>query len=302
MTATVRGISLQGRDGSEDLEGVREYTVIYKVVTDDKRDGAKQVLAAFGVPSVGDIYVAGNDTDFATVVIGRTATPVDGSAWEWEVEVKYSNDLEDAPIGFKDNPFSQPAEISYGFQNRRILVPGRFNDPIGPPGDKAWEQGIFAPNGELFDPQPEIEISEPILTIKRNVQSINGAEMMALANCVNLDTFENAEPRQLKLNAPQAGRKWHKQYGFYWEISYSIAYRWDTWDLQILNQGTYYFPGGKPANVWSSTATAVPKTDASGNPRVINLSTNGDVTTGEIPTFTRLRIYREISFSSLGLI
>lgn len=300
MTATVRGISLAGRDGSEDLEGVREYSVVYKVTSDDKRDGPKQILSAFGVPNVGDIYVSGNDTDVAAVVINKTANPVE--AFEWEVEVTYTNDLTDAPVGFKDNPFSQPAEISYGFQNRRILIPGRYNDPLGPPGDQAWQQGIFAPNGELFDPQPEVEISEPVLTIKKNVQSIDGAALMALANCVNSDYFQNAQPRQLKLNAPQATRKWHKQYGFYWEVSYGMAYRWETWDIQLLNQGTYYFAGGKPTSVWSTTVNKLVKGDASGNPIVVNLTTNGDINTTATPTFTRLRVLREIPFSGLNLL
>src|SRR6185503_3513482 len=142
----------------------------------------------------------------------------------------------------------------YSFQQRRILVPGRFNDPAAPPYGGDWQAGIYAPNGELFNPQPEVEINEPVLRIKRNVDSINPQSFLTLANAVNADPFQGAEPRQLKLSAPEAVRKFNKQIGFYWEVSYGIVFRWETWDIQVLNQGTFYWESGTPADaIWSST-------------------------------------------------
>lgn len=301
MTCTVRGISLVGRTNSLDVSGVKEFQAIYKVTSDDKRDGPGQARVAFGVPQIGDTYSAGNDFDGSCVVVGKEVNDVD--LCEWEVVVTYSNDVpEGDPVGFtyQDNPLAKPAEIGYGFQNRRVLIPGRYNDPLGPPSDNTWQQGIFAPNGELFNPQPEIEISEPILTIKRNVNPL--PNLLVLANCVNSDFFQGATPRQLKFNAPQAARQWHKSIGFFWEVSYSLVYRWETWDIQLLNQGTYYFSGGKPTSVWSTTQKRLTKEDVHGNPLIVNLTTNGDINTTATPTFTRLRVLREIPFSSLNLI
>jgi len=195
--------------------------VIYKVGTDDRNDGPQKVRAAFGIPNVGDLYQPGNDFDEAAIVIGKDAREA-GSPWEWEVEVRYSTKLEDPKLLMQpqlpDNPLQHPAEISYGFQQRRILVPGRFNDPGTPAISKTFELGIVAPNWELFDPQPEMEMSEPVLMIRRNVASIDGATMMALANCVNADQWEGAEERQLKLAAPQADRRFHQACGFYWRL------------------------------------------------------------------------------------
>lgn len=305
MTATVRGIKAGGRDGSA-TSTAKEYTVIYLVGTNDREDGPNTVMNAFGVPKVGDLYAAGNDFNNAAVVTAVNPTEGD-SPFEWEVNVTYSTDTgdSDSPQNLQvqiDNPLNEPPEITYGFQTRRVLIPGRYNDPLGPPGSKAWEQGIFLPNGELFDPQPEMEIDEPILTINRNFQTINGAALMALANCVNSDFFQGAEPRQLKLSIPQAQKRWHKAINHYWNVTYSMAFRWETWDVQLLNQGSYYFSGGKPTSVWSTTVRRLVKRDDDGKPLIVNLTTNGDINTTATPTFTRLRVRREIQFNSLGLL
>lgn len=307
MTVTVRGIKKGGGvEGSQSIEQ-DEYTVIYYVVTDERRDGPRTIMTAFGIPNIGDTYVAGHDFDNAAVVIDKSARQRDDCPFEWDVTVTYSTAPESDPSAFaQDNPLLQPAEISYGFQARRVLIPGSYNDPLGPPNDNAWQQGIFAPNGELFDPQPEWELYEPVLTIKRNLASISGAAFMSLANCVNSDVYQNAQPRQLRMLAPTAVRKWHRNVppmgGFYWEATFAMAFRWETWDIQVLNQGTYYFTGGKPASVWSTTVARKTKTDDHGNPLIVNLSTNGDINTTTTPTFFRRRVAREISFSNLDLL
>lgn len=303
MTASVRGIKADGREGSRSLES-REYSIVYLVTTDDRLDGPEKIMTAFGIPAIGDLYISGNDADASAVVIGKSCSPT--SPWEYEVTVTYSTDVGDVDLQNLtqqiDNPLLEPPEVTYGFEERKILIPGRYNDPLGPPGDKAWQQGIFAPNGELFDPQPEGDLSEPVLTVKRNVQTIIPQDLMSLANAVNSDYWNGAEPRQLRMRAPQASRKFNKNIGFYWELSYAIAFRWQTWDVQILNQGSYYFTGGKPTSVWSTTQLRKTKKDENGNPLIVNLSTNGDINTTATPTFTRIRFYREIPFASLGIL
>ena len=300
MTASVIGISVADRQGSHTLQA-REYTVVYKVVTDDRNDGPSTVMDAFGIPEIGDIYAPGNDFDNAATVISKSPRQGDSPLY-WEVDVTYTTDIDEADLHNIDNPLLEPPEITYGFQPRSILVPGQYNDPLGPPGDHGWEAGIFAPNGELFEPQPEVEIDEPVITISRNVFTFDQQAFRSLANCVNADFFDGAEPRQLKLKAPQAVRKFHKGIGFYWVVSYSLIFRWETWDIQILNQGHFYWSGGKPTSVWSTTTLPKVKKILSGEPRLVNLTTNGDINTTSTPTFTRIRFFREINFGSLGLL
>lgn len=304
MTATVRGISIDDASGSINKDGEREYRIVYKVQVDDKRDGAAAVRTAFGIPNLGDAYNPGNDSDFEAVVISKEPRRVPDCPFEWEVEVVYSTNTGQREPKQYANPLAEPPEITFGFEERRIIIPGRYNDPLGPPSGKEWQQGIFAPNGELFDPQPEATYADPVWNIKRNVAfgSVTYGGLMALANAVNSDYFNGAESRQLKMKPAQASIRWHKAIGDYWEVSYALIYRWETWDIQVLNQGTYYFSGGKPTSVWGTTVNRLVKRDASGCPLVVNLTTNGDINNSATPTFTRIRFYREIPFSSLGIL
>ena len=299
MSASIRGISPTDRGGSINTDGVREYRLQYKVTTTDSDDGASTVRNAFGLPNIGDLYAPGNDFDAAAIVTNKEVISTE-CPWEWIVEITYSTKSEQPQA--IDNPLNKPPEVSYGFQARKILVPGRHNDPGNVMDGQIVEVGIYAPNGELFDPQPEIEINEPLLTVKRNVQTISGQVMMALSNAVNADSWQGAFPRQLRMMAPQATLVYHKTIGPYWEVTYQIAFRYETWDVVILNQGTYYFVGGAPTNIWGSTSFRTPFTDGHGGVILGNLTTAGDKNNTATPTFSRLRVYREINFGSLGIL
>lgn len=224
------------------------------------------------------------------------------SPFEWLVECEFTTDPGAYEPQQYDNPLLVPPELTFGFQERRILIPGRFNNPISANSSQDWEAGIYAPNGELFDPQPEVDIADPVWNIKKNVASISYQTFMALANCVNADNWQGVSPRQLRFKPPNAVRRWHKSINFYWEVSYSLVYRWETWDIQKLNQGTYYFPSGTPTNWWGTTENRHIKTDTHGNRLVINLTTDGDINDTATPTFTRIRFFREIMFGSLNIL
>lgn len=302
MTASVRGISAGSRGGSIDRQSQREYSITYLVSTDDRGDGPQTVRTAFGIPSIGDVYQPGNDYDARAIVTSKSVTQRE-SPWEWEVEVTYSTEAGEKPEATA-SPLDEPADISYGFQARKILVPGYFNSPENVSEGSDLELGIVSTNGELFDPQPEIDWNEPVLTIKRNVQSISAPLLMALANCVNASPFYGAGSRTLKMNPPQAQRQYDQTVGYYWSVTYAMAFKYDTWDLQLLNQGTYHLESSKPT----------PFKDKEGNRFVGLLTTAGlalnsssddtkgrYIASGEAPTFTRLRVFREIDFNSLGI-
>jgi len=301
MTATLRGISIDGREASINKD-TTEYTVVYKVTTDDKDDGPGVVLGASGLPAIGDLYQAGNDFDPNAVVVSKTPRQLD-SPTEWEVDVTASTEVEEDPAETVENPLDKPAELSYGLTHRRILVPGRYATPDAPPTDKDFDAGVLAPNGEPFVPQPEMDIAEPTLVVVLNVASLPA--IMAIQNTVNATDFEGAEPRQLRLTAT-AKRLWHKLVGNYWGMQYTFHYKFDTWDIQIQNQGTFYWDlaGGLPSDPENSSHDTDRKTkdDASGRPLIVNLTSLGKHNTTSTPTYTRLRTYREIDFNNLGII
>lgn len=305
MTATVRGIAVGSRSGSLNLDMESEYSVLYYVTTDDINDGPDTVRTAFGIPDIGTTYSLSGEVNPRAVVTDKRAKERE-SPFEWEVEVTYSTREKKQPEEF-DNPLLQPAEISFGFQSRNKVLSGYYNDPTNPNSTKDLEVGIVASNGELFDPQPEIEVADPILTIKKNLPLVSAQWLMSIANTVNQVEFYGADARQLRLMPPQTDRAYDKVIGFYWPTTFQFVYRYDTWDMQLLNAGTYYM-----ANAFS-----YPFKDSEGNRFVGLLRANGaplnfsstDKYTwgrftegGEAVTYTRLRVYREIDFGSLGII
>lgn len=310
MTAYVRGVSVEGRSGSVDQDANHSYTATFKVYTDDKSDGASVVEAAFGLPKIGDVYSIGNDFDPGAFCVSKSADQAE-SPNEWNVTCTWDNkpyEIKGVPgneAGANSNPLNDPIEITYGFQNRTIRAPGFYANPDSPPSDRIWVSYFFASNGEPFDPQPEIEISDPVMSIKKNVQSISPAAFMELANCVNSDWWQGAAPRQLKLSAPQASRKYSPVCGFYWEVTYSILFRYESWDIQMMNQGTFYWEGGVPMPITSADwndRTKIKRKYMDGAIVTVNLTFDGQLNETSNMSWQSFRVYREIPFGTLGLI
>lgn len=308
MTATVRGISTDGRDGTIDRKLVREYTVTYLVTTNDWNDGPQTVRTAYGIPDVGDVYMPGNDYDAQAAVIAKRVVQREAPD-EWDVEVTYSTAPSDRQPEQAATPLDEPPVITCGTNKRQIIVQGCYQTAANPDPNKDFDWYVHSTNGELFDPQPEVEISEPLVTIKRNVQAISWPYLMSLANCVNQSPFFGADARQLKLNAPQAQSAYDPSVGNYWQLTYEIAFKYDTWDIQILNSGTFYY------SLLGGADLKVPFKDQEGNRFVGLLDANGEAINaasdqyrgvfyngGDAPTFTRIRYFRELDFSSLGIL
>jgi hypothetical protein len=308
MTASVRGIAATNRGGQIDAERAREYSVVYYVETDDRDDGPLTARTAFGIPNIGDMYITGNDADVSAVVVSKRATQRE-SPYEWEVEVVYSTDTKKEPQQ-SDSPLDEPPRVSVSAQTRRILVPGYFNTPSDRL-TRTYELGIVNTAGEYYDPQPEMDITEPVLVIERNYGSIDLPWLLSISNCVNQSEFYGVPARMLRMAAPRITSAYDGTIGTYWNVVYEMAYKWDTWDIQLLSQGTYslYAIGGGEYE---------PKQflDKQGHPRIGLLDENGYglnasdgeewrgvyYAGGDEPYYQTFRVYGEIDFNSLGII
>lgn len=312
MTATVRGISTEGRSGSENRTNGAEYSVTYLVYTDDRNDGPMIASDAFGIPRIGDVYQPGNDFDPKAMVVDKKATQRD-SPFEWEVEVVYSTELDADPKDGNDgntSPLDEPADISYGFQARTLAVPGYFNDPANPNALQNLEATLVNSYGEPFDPAPEMDVHDLVVNVVKNMPNLNVQWMMWVANTVNSVPFNGAESRQLRLVPPEATRKYDATIGLYWAVAFQFIYRYETWDLQRVNEGLHYLTDAGAFGILH-----LPFQDDKGYPRVGLLTTAGYALNasstlylgryyagGEAPTFSRFRIYREIDFNTLGIL
>jgi len=124
-------------------------------------------------------------------------------------------------------------------------------------------------------------------------------DLINKVNCVNRSKWGNAEARTLRFQDVSLQRKLSPLVGPFWRVTYSLAYRYETWDLQILNQGTYFWPAGTAESARNVTVKSTNKKDGSGTPIVVNLtSTGGFLAQGNPPTYTRIQFYREIEFAN----
>lgn len=285
---------LPGRDASFNDSFEREYRRTFQVITDDRTDGPISIGSATLVPSVFTPYslLVGNEFDNGARVTRVEPRQDPDQPFVWEVTVTYST-LSEEESQQNENPLLRPAEISMTPQTFREPATGTFKDEVNAEG-KQYGSGLTNSAGELFDPPPEKDVSRPVLTIVRNELNVTPVTLMDFADALNADTFLGAQPRQLKMAAPQFARS-HENDQAFWRVTYVMSFKRETWDLQVLNQGPEYLNAG-------STADKRPFKDAEGNRVLGNLAADGDqLTAGSTPVFLRFAVYKEKQFNSLGL-
>jgi len=101
--------------GGVDAEGVRTYTNVYHVYTDDKDDGSNTARFAAGVPAYGDTWIWFNDFDQYAVCKTRTAqlADVEGTRRKWIVTCGFTTALQRRdPTADQAAPDAEPWKIS----------------------------------------------------------------------------------------------------------------------------------------------------------------------------------------------
>lgn len=312
MTATIRGVSTERRGGNVSSDLKREYVATYLVHTDDVHDGPQTILDMEGIPSFGDRYSLGNDSDRSSIAREIRVSQRD-SPDEWEVEVTFrTEDYAGQGDSSKTSPTDFAPRYSASTRSRSVYIPGRYQDPRNPNKETGFDLGVHNSAGEHFDPPPEIEIDEPVLHIQRNVIAVNWPFIMSITNAVNATDFFGCEPRTLKFSTPTIESQVDTRIGIYWSVGYSLLYKFDTWDVQILNRGTYYVPeegasahqplgfeeedGTKFYGLLKIDGQPLNKDDAKW---IGKYKPDG---TGDRPSFQRFRVYREVDFNTLGII
>jgi hypothetical protein len=160
-----------------------------------------------------------------------------------------------------------------------------------------------ASNGEIFVPAPEMDESHLILTITRNedINSPHPALAITYQDTVNSDVFWNAVPGTCKCRSITVQRQ-VKNYPDgsvfpYLRVTYIFHFK-STWDIQLLDKGTWY---------WYQQSGATPKRKQKflsddGQPIDGLLDgQGGKLATGAAPVFLTVRPYARLPFSALNL-
>jgi hypothetical protein len=241
MAMTLRGERAEGRQRVATKDEIT-YQRIFVVETDSDHTGAREVSFCPGLPFLGYQYQTSTEYDPLARCISRNAAPVGNSRRLWEVTVNYSSKHDD-PEEEENEEESlelEPPEVSFDFATRMrvIQLASQVFDPNGTLVDNTFGAPVTSA-GEPFDPPPEMEEHFPVLTITRNELFLNINQIRDYVNTVNSDNFQGGGPRTVKLNGIST-RKQYKKNLRYWRTTYTLEFRPDTWDLQLLDIGSYY--------------------------------------------------------------
>lgn len=311
-------------DGVTGQIGRRLYRRTFVVFTTSAQDG-KWIVSTGVDPTTGvripqpyEPYVTPTEFDNGAVVRAVIPKRRNNHRSVWDVTVEYDSEYER-----RDNPFTEPPDISTGSEVYEFPLPGRasiFYDPnTAPPqstdpavaGDPAlvkWGQGILTSAGEPFDPPPTNPESRPIVTFTRNQASFYISDKVMFENTVNKEPWSGLQPRQAWLRSVNATSHVQKSKNvstpdiFYYRVEYVFALRAETWDLVLLDIGSYYLD--------YTTGTAVKKTfrvEGTGEPRLGLLDHSNAAQPGkklaanQDAQYLRWRTKRELDFAPLGI-
>lgn len=252
-----------GRTGRSSEGATREYTRVFRVLTDNVLDGPLVVMIGSGLPQVGNAYSEAS----GAVDLGARVTTVDpvqdqDNPKVWTVTIRYSTapgpQASGSGSGGKGtkggsgtdpsedsrNPLLRPAEVGWSFTRYRKPVRKANLYAIGGAVNSAVDTVVPVVNsaGDPFVPIPEIDDSRLVLSVSRNEATFDPLVAIDYQDAVNSDGFLGAAKRTAKLNL-SAKRDWDKVIGPYYKVQYEIEFRREGWLLSILDAGLHDLNG-----------------------------------------------------------
>lgn len=274
----------------------RYYKRVFLVQSNNSKEDPKTVENAFGVPKRGFHYVTESVTDILTLCYQLHTRQISLSWWEVVAEYSSSETKINAKAIELEIDVPNP---TWGTTILREVVTGSNEFVEGQdPSEQIFlsSTGIVNSAKEPYNPPAEIDRAIPTLQFERVEPTFNHKYMLYYVNAVNKSPWYGWDKRTVKCVGIQ-GKVEYKQIDGrtvkQWRVTYNFHFNKFTWDLFLLNIGTYYFDGGV------STAGSVKKPFAEkGVPRLGLLTSNGDKSTS-IATYSRYRVLEELDFNRL---
>ena len=118
MATTLVGERMD-RAGSKE-RGSRTFSREFLVKSTSKHDSVPTVLNTTGLPAIGSIYAAGNDSDF-TAPCRQLSASQPFASWEyWEVVANYSTQERDEPDEDEDDPDVTPSGLTWSTHTEEV--------------------------------------------------------------------------------------------------------------------------------------------------------------------------------------
>jgi len=293
------GEKRMSRSGGVRQDGNRWYSRTWIVVTDNLQDGPKTVIAAPGMPKKWDGYSAGTETDTAAKLI--TVDPDQIADKVWEVQLKYDTDYQDKD---KDDPDEDPTNPetwvwhwSMDFMEREKAAQYEVDEGY----DEGRGKGIVNSAGEPFDPTIMIPEFLPVFTFTRKMLEADAVAYtkqfaVGYTGVMNNNIFWGRAAKDARIIGASVSPPETFQSGgidlrnrtFTWQIGFN----WDSWDVSVIDQGSYYIAAGKRVSFISPE----------GQPYVGLLDGNGGaVAIGGDPVLRTFTVFEEKDYGRLGI-
>lgn len=242
MTTIYRGVVECTRE--TDAEGYRTFHVTYQVESDSKLDGPQTVADTEGIPSAGDIYQFGNESDEWAVCLATgserraPSNKSTGPARFWYVERHFSNKpvspqqqrCQDTQI---TDPMQEPAKVSWGsIHEKEEATRDRFGQRI-----------LNSAHEVVRGAQNEWPVSNSKFSIEQNVANLERELCESMRNGVNAFWIWGYPPRTVRLADFDADKLYYGNCYRYFKRKFHFEVKWKGWDRDLLDEGKKVLKG-----------------------------------------------------------
>lgn len=275
------------------------YKRVYVVEVSSAKDDQRIVETAFGLPQYGYHYVT--ERSFDARVHAKRFYLKQIAPTLWDVEVEYDDKIDIVGNNGLETPLLEKPTWKWGgYQVRRVVTGQSTLESLNPQDPSAVilldSTGILNSAYEPYNPPAEIDAFIPTLTFTRNEPRFNHRYMLYYVNSVNVYPWYGWFKRTVKCADIKGEFKTKVIMGEehpYWRVSYTFHFNPETWDLFLLDHGSYYL----------TTDLKKKPFVEKGVPKIGLLTSSGhaatDVSTPPIANYKRFRVLRELDFTRL---
>ena len=238
-----------GRTGELNADQSRRWVRTFRVVTDDDTDGPATVLFAAGLPSLGDTYDTGTESDPLASLKSMVPTQDEADARLWLVECTYDTKADAtaqsgggsgtpggggaSPQNRPENPLDRPAEWRAGsVKVKKAVMSDKDN------ADVKNSAGLF------YNPGYEVDRALGQITVTKNYSSKPFKDALDLIEKVNDAVWYGFAAKTVKIDGLDIQSAYENGVS-YVRVTWTLLYDPDGWSpTRILDRGPYYLVGG----------------------------------------------------------
>jgi hypothetical protein len=277
----------QARDHDIDFLFRRNYTRVFRILTDDAHTGARAVRESLPV-KLGDYYQTVTESDRGSLCMGgkiQDEGADDGKSWIATVQYGPLSPLDWGAGG--PSPMDKPMEISWdAIRLDEVCMYDVDGNPI-----------LNTALDPYIDPPVTRDGSRPMLILVRNEPSFNEDFVESYRDAINVDEFWGKAPKTMKVEKIAGQRVNQPDYGWYYTVRYEFAYNSKTWVKDIVETG-YRQLSTDGTRREQIIINGIPPTSP------VTLDASGRYFKPDDPTqavHTRWRVYPELPFDVFNL-